>query len=288
MSGIDPNDTAHYMEQAVPLVSTDPVLLRARKAFGLFSAGLLMVPPIEWEAVYPNDFAARACLARTFRQLRASYLLMVSGYLAEVRILLRAAYESSTLARMLAHDETRAEKWLRQQHWVADSEVRKWFAGSAPNSTGTQPDEVLEIYKTAYKAMSDRSHPTAMVCVSALRVDANGPVLQLETTFDEGEFRTCAAEFAATAISACFALRNAAVDERALPPQWRQDVYELAREITGSDMPHLDRDWADEQERFDRLQSRIQSAKDLVENLRRDPRSWWNLMESVTSPEEGQ
>jgi hypothetical protein len=86
------------------LVSTDPVLVRANKALSLCSAGLLLVPQIEWQAVYPNDFAALACLARAFRQLRASYMLMISGYLAEVRILLRAVYESSGLARMLAHD----------------------------------------------------------------------------------------------------------------------------------------------------------------------------------------
>jgi hypothetical protein len=279
MPGIDPNDTAHYMDQAMALVSTDPVLLRANKALSLFSAGLFMVPAIEWQAVYPNDFAALACLARAFRQLRAAHMLMVGGYLAEVRVLLRAVYESSGLARMLAHDETRAEKWLRQQHWFPDREVREWFATSVPNSTGSQPDEILDRYKTGYRAMSDRSHPTAIACVSALRAEENGPVVQLETTFDEEEFRTCAAEIAATAMFACFALRNAAVDESVLPPQWRQDVYELAREIIGSDMPHLDRDWAEEQQKFDRLQNRIQSAKNLAENLRRDPRSWWNLRE---------
>ncbi len=116
MPGIDPNDTAHHMEQAMTLVSTDPVLVRANRALGLFSAGL-MVPPIEWQAVYPNDFAALACLARACRQLRASYMLMISGYLAEVRILLRAVYESSGLARMLAHDAASAEKWLRQRKY---------------------------------------------------------------------------------------------------------------------------------------------------------------------------
>jgi hypothetical protein len=60
--------------------------------------------------------------------------------------------------------------------------------------------------------------------------------------FAEEEFRACAAEISGPAIFACFALRNAAVDERAIHPRWRQDLYDLARETFESDMVHLERD----------------------------------------------
>jgi hypothetical protein len=116
--------------------------------------------------------------------------------------------------------------------------------------------------------------------MSALQSDDHGPYVQLETDFVEDEFRVCAQEIAAAAMFACFALRNAAVSEKALHPQWRKDVYDLAREITNTDMPHLERDWADEQRQYEQLQRRVQSAAQLKEKLHNDPRSWENLSKS--------
>jgi hypothetical protein len=122
------------------LVPTDPVLARTNKALSLFSAGILLVPRLEWQAVYPNDVSALACLTRAYWLLRASYMLMISGYPQEVRVLLRVVYESSGLARMLARDPDRAEKWLREQHWFPDREVRRWFAESVPNDSNSASD----------------------------------------------------------------------------------------------------------------------------------------------------
>jgi hypothetical protein len=277
MPQIDENDDARYLEESMALATTDPDIMRTGKAIGLFAAGLAMVPQCEWRDVFPNDFAATACLSRAFRQLRAAYMLMIWGYCAEAHVILRAVYESSGLARMLAKDATSAEKWLRKQRWFPDREVRGWFAASGSNSAGGEPSEILASYSKAYREMSARSHPTAVACASALHVDERGPAPQLETIFIEEEFRTCAREIGATAIFACFTLRNAAVDERVLPPQWRQDVYELAREIIRADLPHLERDWAKEQAKYEQLQERVQSAANLTETLRRDPRSWTNL-----------
>lgn len=55
----------------------------------------------------------------------------------------------------------------------------------------------------------------------------------------------------ATAIFACFALRNAAAGEGALPPSWRQDLKEVAEKVIGTSLPHLERDWYEEQKRYD-------------------------------------
>jgi hypothetical protein len=61
--------------------------------------------------------------------------------------------------------------------------------------------------------------------------------------------------------------------------------FELAREITNSDMPHLDRDWAAEQQQYEELQKRIQTAAHLNETLHHDPRSWLSL-KAAGSPQD--
>src|SRR5258708_10486233 len=149
MPEINENDEARYVEQAIAL-STDPDVERAGKAVALFAAGLALVPKLEWQDVFPNDFAATACLARALRHLRAGFLLMMWGYCAEVRPILRFAYETCGLARMLAHDTTRAEKWLRKMHWFPDGEVRRGFADSGGHTSGQTPDEIFSTYSTGY------------------------------------------------------------------------------------------------------------------------------------------
>jgi hypothetical protein len=277
---INENDDALHVEQAMTLLSSDAGAVRAGKAISLLAAGLTQIPRCEWQSAFPNNVVATACLTRAFRQLRAAYVLMIWGYCAEVPAILRFAYECCGLARMLAHDPAQAEKWFDKERWVPDRRVRRWFSDLGSNTTGKSSDEILDAYSSTYSGMSDRSHPTAVACMSALSVDEHGFEPQLETVFNEEQFRTCAAGIAATAIFACFALRNAAVDEQVLNPQWRRDVAELAREILDSDMPHLDRDWTEEERQFEALQQRIQAAEKLGEALRRDPRSWLNLRDS--------
>ena len=52
-------------------------------------------------------------------------------------------------------------------------------------------------------------------------------------------------------------------------------------------MPHLERDWAIDQQQYDELQHKVQSAAELVDRLRRDPRSWDNLKFRTKSEAEG-
>jgi len=111
----------------------------------------------------------------------------------------------------------------------------------------------------------------------ALEVGQRSLSLRHETVFVPEAFRACAADIGNSAVFACFALRNAAVNERAIDPRWRAAVYDLAREINESDMPHLERNWEEEQAEYQRLQLRVQAAAGLKEALREDPRSWVNL-----------
>jgi hypothetical protein len=199
------------------------------------------------------------------------------GYYAEIWPILRSTYECCGLARMLAHDPPQAEKWVRRQHWFPDREVRKWFVGSGSNNAISDSAEILTIYSSAYRELSRRAHPTAIACVSALDMDGGGPSPKLETDFVPENFSASAAEIAASAIFACFSLRNSAVDERAISPDWRQAVYDLAREITSSDMPHLERDWDEENRRYEELQRRVAAASGLREAMKSHPGSWDNL-----------
>jgi hypothetical protein len=77
-------------------------------------------------------------------------------------------------------------------------------------------------------------------------------------------------------------MRNSVVDEAAIDPQWRRDLYELAREQSGDAEPHLARDWAAEEEKYDAVMGRLQDVSTLDEVLNTHPRSWRNL----TSPDD--
>ena len=135
--------------------------------------------------MFPNDFAALACLARAYRLLRGTFTLMVWGYGTEAQVLLRSVYEAAALARMLAKDPTRAEKWVRKQQWFPDREVRSWFANAGANNAST-PEEILKIYGTAYKQGSVRAHPTAIACMSALDIsEQEGVTLSLRASFQK-------------------------------------------------------------------------------------------------------
>jgi|SRR5579863_1883373 len=279
----EPEDVRHAAK-AVELMSRDPVCARMNDALMLLQEGIMLIPKCEWPDVFPNTFGALACIARAYRQLRGAFMLAVWGYCAEARAILRSAYESAALARTLAKDSAFAEKWVRKQHWFPDREVRAWFAASGPNDAASA-DEVLKDYAKAYKHGSTMSHPTAISCISALNIDEDGVSARLETVFSEDDFLACAAEIAATTLFACFTLRNAAISEKAIDPQWRKRLYELARKITNTDMPHLERDWAEEQRSYEELRRKVRSANDLAEHLRKHLASWDNLR---SQPDEAQ
>lgn len=57
-------------------------------------------------------------------------------------------------------------------------------------------------------------------------------------------------------------------------------MYELSREVLKKDMPHLERNWEDEQRQYEDLRRKIQSADKLQEVLKTSPYSWQNLQTS--------
>ena len=158
-------------------------------------------------------------------------------------------------------------------------QIEKSGSGSPARvpAKASRPDEIIDTYGRFYRETSRWAHPTALSCIPLMRGNEYGPQPQLGTVFVEEEFRSCVMEIAATALFACFALRNSAAGEEAIDPWWRQRLYELAPQITGSEMPHLERDWTIEQEQYEELQQKVQLAADLTDRLQSDPRSWDNL-----------
>ncbi|MDJ0466805.1 hypothetical protein [Streptomyces sp. H27-C3] len=140
---------------------------------------------------------------------------------------------------------------------------------------------MVELYRNYYKEASAWTHPTATSCMSQFTQTDTAPVLKRGTAFDAERSRLMTAEIAATAVFVCFALRNCVVDEQAIDPDWRRDLYELAREQSSEAMPHLDRDWTTEQETYDAVMSKLQDPRDLQEVLNNHPRSWRNLKKTA-------
>ncbi len=110
-----------------------------------------------------------------------------------------------------------------------------------------------------------------------ITVEADNFRLRPAIIFDEQACQQTVGLLASTALFACFAFRNSVVDERAIDPEWRQDMYELAREMSSTPMPHLDRNWQAEQEHYDAVMANLNDRKYLKGQLRTHPRAYANL-----------
>lgn len=272
-------DDARHFQQVFETLDRDPEFKSMNSAVSLLGDGLALVPRLQWDEVFPNDLSALACLVRSYRALRAASSLLLFGYYCEVRLILRSVYESAALSRMLAKEPQLAEKWLRKQQWFPDREVRAWMAGKRASSP-TEADELAEGYARVYRQMSGWAHPTALSCFPLIRPDDDDlgrPGLHLSTAFDPDTMTSCILEITFAAVFACFAFRNCLVDERALDPRWRRYLYELTQRVSGHDMPHLERDWEEQQRFYEDLMRKVQSADHLADHLRQNPSSWENL-----------
>lgn len=94
-------------------------------------------------------------------------------------------------------------------------------------------------------------------------------------------------EISAQGVFTCFAIQRALVDARVLAPEWREELAQLAMEVTGQEMPHLSRDWAVEREEYEALQRHVLPAEALDEALRQHPNSWKNIVARAPSLDEG-
>ncbi len=126
-----PSEPRHdSLEEALTWFEASPRSSQLAEAFRLLGWVTQMVPQ-PWTATFSNDFAALACLARAVRQLDAALQLALFGYYSEVPTLVRGAYESAGLARIVAKDDEKGERWVRQGAWVPDREVRAELRRSA-------------------------------------------------------------------------------------------------------------------------------------------------------------
>jgi hypothetical protein len=222
------------------------------------------------ETTFPNDLAASACMNRAFRQLEATTVLLGYGFYAEIRNLLRSVYESVGLGRTLAKEPDMADKWLRKDRWWPDRVVRKWLSE-------TRFVDDVQPFQNYYKEGSAWAHPTAKSCLPGFEQVGDVLVWDDAPSFDPEVSRQVALEIAATALFASFAFRNAVVDESAIDPEWRRDLYGLAEKIAGEPIAHLERNWEEEQRRYEAIMARVREAEDAEEVLRTHPRSWNNI-----------
>jgi hypothetical protein len=249
-------------------------------AINLLGGILSLVPRPQWSDVFPNDLAALACHARSYRDLRAAVTLLTWGYYGQVRAVLRGVYESATVGRMLAEQPTLADKWLKRKGQFQEKDVRRWAVES-----GLIADTGNEHYVQIYQFLGRWAHPTLDLCHAYIKTGESAPVLQLSTEFNSEVFFAGVVEIASMAIFCCFAIRNAAVDEKAIDPDWRQRLSTLAPEILGRDMPHLERDWDEERKQYAALRSRVQSVAAMAEHLQGHPVPWQNV-KSAEPPRE--
>jgi hypothetical protein len=278
-------DDSRHFQQVLETLDQDPRFNRMTAAISLLGDGLGLVPLAEWSNVYANDLSAFACLIRSYRALRAASNLLLFGYYGEVRCILRSVYESAALSRMLAKEPELAEKWLRKEKWFPDREVRAWF-GEVTASSREEAQEATESYAKAYRQMSAWAHPTAISCLPLIRPDVNDdtkPGLRLTTSFDQGAMESLIGEMTLTALFGCFAFRNSLANERAIDPRWRESLYDLAQQVSGTEMPHLARDWEKEQSYYEALKQKVQEVSSLSEHLQKSPSSWDNLNKSSSS-----
>jgi hypothetical protein len=250
---------------------------RATLAVSMFGAGLKMMPPLTPESTFANVLGGQACLHLAQRQLRAAVHLLLFGYYSEVRCLLRASYEAAGLGRMLAKEPDKAERWLRKMSWFPDREVRAWL-----KEAGRVTDDQHADFGRFYGRLSSWAHPTALSALLTAEMTDESITFGLVTRPNLAHARTLLDEIAATAIFCAFALRNAAVSEQALDPEWRRDLYAAMEDLTGQVQPHLQRDWDLERAQYDRLAERTRDVAELDDELRSNPRGWHNLSTDET------
>ena len=266
-------DDAHRRQAAAV---AGPMLDKLTLALGLLASVLEQIDYNLHEHPFPNDLGSFACFTRTFRDLRAATHLALSGYEGQARALLRDAYESAGLGRLLAHDLELAEKWLRKGHWVPDRVVRASIEGQV------LPDGEQSPYQEYYRLASAWAHPTARSTVP-LVLDPDGATQpKLLTRFNQGTLEMLLREIVGEAVFACFALKRAMVDEQILLPAWREQLAKLAEEISGQAMPHLHRDQEAEQRDFEAIQANVLSADQLEDYLRDHPNSWDSVRRRTT------
>ncbi len=219
---------------------------------------------------FPNTVAAVACFARSYQGIQASSLLCLTANYTEARTLIRSVYESAALGRTLAYESGLAEQWLHAQKWLPDKFAREY----QKSFTIAEPDRN---YRSYYQMASDSAHIVMKSTVPYAfdrRADLNltfGPVL------DADQLLTALREIVLMALFSCFCFRNAFVDPRLLPPEWHQDLAQIARDVSGKEMAHLEQDWEQHDRFLTEFAQHVRHSDELDDALNADPNSYDNI-----------
>jgi hypothetical protein len=228
------------------------------------SEDLARQTPVEYEA---NTLASWLCFRRAAEQLRVAYMAAVMGHYSEIGLLVRAVYESAGLGRKLALEPHDADRWLHEGAWHPDREVRKWIREQRDD------DDAGKAY---YKHASDHAHTTFASAVVYLPELEDRQIPMGNHAFDEGAASTALRGVAMGGLFAVHCLRNACPDEAVFPTELRQLIVDLSGRA-GGETAHLERDWAEEEDRRRQLLDRVQDVAGLDERLDQDPNSIRNL-----------
>lgn len=279
MTVMSPNggfDHLQHQQEFLQRLSSWPEAMPLNHASRLLYWAVCNYASIPSDALLPTNTAGAACFARCFWQLRGALGLAELGFNAEARNLLRSAYESAGLGRILALDEAGADDWFADPKRWPHKRVRRWI-----DETQLIPGAAGEDYAGFYQLASAWAHPSAESCMPALSDDGTTTSPSLTITFDEDASRQAVREITLAIVFTCFAIKNALGSEQVLDPNWFKELGDLARELTGQPMEHLKRDWEKERVRFAAFMDKVHTADQAQEVLANHSRSVRNL----TNPE---
>lgn len=265
-------DNLQHQQAFLQGCATWPEQALFSRAARLFHWALQNYMSVSSDALLPNDTAAAACFGRCFWQLRGALAMAEQGLNAEARNLLRSAYESAGLGRILARDAADAEDWRANPKRWPHRRVRRWI-----DESEHIPDAAGQDYADFYRLASAWAHPTAESCMPVMIDDGTSVSPSVRITFDEDASRQAVLEITLATVFTCFAIKNALIDETVVDPRWFEDLVGLARELTGEPLQHLNRDWEAERAKFDEFVRRIHSAGDAQVVLANHPQSFQNL-----------
>jgi hypothetical protein len=186
--------------------------------------------------------SALTCLGRAYRQVRGAALLAHFGYYQETQALLRGAVEAGGLARILAHDPAMSERWLRKGDWFPDRTVRQQLSA-----------EHAHVSAKFYSDLSKWTHPTAEPCLMGLIEREGGYEVMLTSRFDADGFEFCLRLVLTVTVWLCFAFRNSVANPLVLPPEWLQELADLAHDA------NPEGDWSHVQRMKDAVEQRWRS-----------------------------
>lgn len=220
-------------------------------------------------------------MGRALSALKAAVALAVAGYYTEVEVLLRSAYESASLGRMLAKEPGLADEWLTKNTWVPDRRVRRWIEERRGDGSSIA-------FADYYRQASNATHPTANAALRSVRSDEEAWELGLVPEFEEQTVMTLLGMCASATAFVCSALRNSAAEDEALMPglgPWIKDIVDRIGNRLEGEGSRDSTDWEEVERRRVELVERARPTVELDKELNSNPMSWRQLKHGAKSSE---